>query len=171
MIVNVITFVILASLSNLQSASAQTGFDEKEKNIIKNVQKRIWWNAKKKIETLKLTESQRKEMDDILGLFITKNRKIKVNQSEEKALLANALMASNMAAIIEKRNTIANLFQQSVGRQIDMMANIVLLLTPEQKLTINQNYPNLFKNFWIRGAIDSRVKSKKRIKKPKKNKQ
>jgi len=116
--------------------------------------KAIWWNADSMITELKLTETQRTQLDALLTDYLSRLRAAR----DERKVLHDQINAAAQNAEWTKADEIAEQIAQreaSTSRtQTGFRLRGLKLLTPDQLKTITEKYPHLVENPWVRfGAI------------------
>ena len=129
---------------------------------------KIWWNQKKKIEKLALTEIQRQKMDKILITYLKDQPKHVAAEKKAFKNLSKALTSDGKEKTKVYRNKVIKATSNSISRQIDMMSNAVSVLSIEQKKSIEKQYPLLMSRLWIRSANPAAFNMGKKERKGKK---
>lgn len=125
---------------------------EKTKARRQDLISKTWWNQPKKIEELGLKQEQRSKMDAAIQAFL-KNRQNSPRE-QHKALNAfgEALAKGDQETARRHGDSVAQAISDPVRGQIDMMIEVVALLTPEQRQKLASTYPKLLTRLWIRSA-------------------
>ncbi len=148
-----IFILFMASSSAIAIKEHKHATDSKDPEIRnKALASKIWWNQKRKIEKIKITENQRKKMDKILINYLQDQPKDVAAEKKAFKDLAKALTNEGREKTKVQRNKVIKTTSDSVKRQIDMMFDVVSVLTVEQKAAIAQEYPALMSRLWIRSA-------------------
>ncbi len=155
----ILSFISFYMVLNLAPNSAYAGKDhshatESDDENVRNkaLTSKIWWNQKRKIEALSLSEEQRHQMDHKLGDYLREFTSHAKDQKEAFAALGNALQAGNSELAEQQNSKLSQLTSTSVSRQVDIMIKVVAILTDEQRAIVAQKYPSLFSRLWLKSA-------------------
>ncbi|MFK7974336.1 MAG: Spy/CpxP family protein refolding chaperone [Rickettsiaceae bacterium] len=143
--------------------------ESKDENIRnKALTSKIWWNQKVKSKKLALTDDQKHDMDHVLLKYLRHHTKDV--KAEKKAFkdLSIALSSGDKDKTKLQRDNLIKTTSDSTARQVNMMSDIVSLLTEEQRKIVATNYPALFSRLWIRSANPAAFQMGKKERKIKK---
>ncbi len=151
--------ICLFLMTSIHFGYAMAGKDhshatESEDEAVRNkaLTSKIWWNQKRKVSELKLTEDQRHDMDHALGDYLSEFTKHSVAQKEAFKALGEALKAGDSKKAEAQRTNLSTLTSTSVDQQIAVMIKVVAYLTEEQRTTVANKYPALFSRLWLKSA-------------------
>jgi len=112
--------------------------------------KRIWWNQETVIETLALEEAQRLRMDEIFHAFVERDGILLERQQKVIEAFYTTLEAGDWASAKSALEKLADDRVEQVMDQPLMKIEVLQLLTPEQLSRFQVEYPNLFRQPWLR---------------------
>lgn len=110
---------------------------------------RIWWNQPAKIEALGLSEDQRSQMDSLLMAFLEQRRSAAGRRQEALRALGQALARGDWSAARDHGDAVVAATSSPIDLQIELMIEVVGLLTPEQRQALIAEAPRLLSRLWI----------------------
>ncbi len=113
---------------------------------------RIWWNQPKKVSELQLSDTQRSKMDDLLLAYL-EHREQDLEVQREAFSKFGAVLTGDDESVVEQRSkALTDAMSSPLRRQVDLMIEVVDLLTPEQRAGLASRYPKLLSRMWIRSV-------------------
>ena len=153
---HLLALVVIATSLVITSPSADAvrphGHDKTEEERNQALASKIWWNQKRKINQLGLSEEQREQMDEHLMAYL---EGFNTHARAEKQLfrqLGDALTGGDQTLAETTRNELSQSTADTVNRQINMMIEVMSLLSEEQKTQLADQYPLLSSRLWITAA-------------------
>lgn len=114
----------------------------------------IWWNSDQMVKQLSLTDSQRSQLDSLLGEYLAQLRAGRDQRKELQDQLNTAAQAADWSKADEIAEQLAQHEAATSRTQTGFRLRGLKLLTPEQLKTVTEQYPHLVENPWVRfGAI------------------
>lgn len=111
---------------------------------------KIWWNQPKKVQELGLTDAQRQKMDAVLRAYLEDRPAAQQRQRQAFAAISDALAAGDRDAALRQGEAAARAAGDPVLQQVEMMIDVAVIMTPEQRKTFTETYPRMFSRPWIR---------------------
>lgn len=134
-----------------QTPKAQPATDEERTQRLLKV---IWWNSDQMVQQLSLTDSQRAQLDALLGEYLTQLRTGREQRKELQDELNSAAREADWTKADEVAEQLAQHEAATSKTQTGFRLRGLKLLTGEQLKTITETYPHLVENPWVRfGAI------------------
>ena len=115
-----------------------------------DLSKRIWWNQEAVIEKLGLEEAQRRRMDELFHAFVERDERLRERQKELVETFYTRLESGDWEGAERAINALAADRAEQVKDQPLMKIEVIELLTPEQLSRFQAEYPNLFRQPWLR---------------------
>ncbi len=152
---------LLTLCMSLWSIPSQAA-DDKPSNKAKQrstLADKIWWNQPKKISSLSLSESQRKQMDNLLNDYLKTHNKHVKKQQAAFSDLGDSLAKNQQKKTSKQRDKLAKTIADDVSEQIDMMSAVFALLSDEQRQLMAEQHPKLMSRLWVRTFRQAAIKS------------
>ena len=110
---------------------------------------RVWWNHAKKVEEIGLGDEQRAAMDAILTDYLDHRRPMAKQKQSALDALGRSLLSGDAGAARAHGDEVVAASSSPIRKQVDMMIEVVALLTPEQRQALAGRYPKLLSRLWI----------------------
>lgn len=120
------------------------------------VVRRAWWNQEAKVRELSLSEEQRREMDQLMTVFLDVRRKAISDQKEAFRAFGEAAV-KGPAATQAAASQLVEAMAASPRAQVQLMVDVTALLSSEQTKKIVEKYPKLLSSQWVRSASPGRL--------------
>ena len=120
--------------------------------IRKSFVEKVWWNQPKKIEEIGLNQEQRTKMDAALVAFLEERQGIAKQQQQALVAFGEALAQGNEKAARGHGDVYVERLSAPTDHQLDMMIEVVALMTPEQRKKLRSLYPRMFSRLWVHTA-------------------
>ena len=156
----VLAMAIAPGWTVAQEPPDEAAIQQRRQNLISQ----MWWNQTQKIETLGLSQEQRTRMDASLQGFLEGRPDGRREQREAFESLGKSLGDGEAEAARSHRDDLAKTFSDPIRAQVDMMIEVVSILTPEQREKLVTLHPRLFSGLWIRSGTPRSLMSRGRPK-------
>ncbi len=110
----------------------------------------LWWNKATKVEEFSLSNEQRAAMDALVRELMEKRRGDTPKQRETFSSFGETLGAGDAAATREAGERVIETVALPMRRQIELMIEVVGMLTVEQREMLATKYPNILSRPWVR---------------------
>ena len=156
------TLAVLTLCLSLTTGLASAG---KDHNRIKNDADRVraltaktWWNNPQKVEKIGLNEEQRQRMDTLFMAYLeVHNAQLKAQKQSFKDF-GHALSQNDTELSQRLRDEVTQSTAESVGKQMDMMVNVMAELSDEQRAIVTTDHPFLMSRLWVGAANPGAIK-------------
>ena len=119
---------------------------------IEQVRQMMWWNKPARAAELSLSDEQREAMDAALRVYLEARRTDAADHQEVFQSFGKALVAGNAKATREVGERVIETIATPMRRQIELMIEVIALLTPPQREILATRYPQLVNRPWIVGG-------------------
>jgi hypothetical protein len=120
--------------------------DERIAKIVENA----WWNDPELVEALHLTDTLRHKMDDLLRANLAGRREALDTGSDAKQAFYAALEAGDPQAAAGHLEAVDQAQAAIVRSQLELRLDVAKLLTPDQRKTLTEARPLLWRERWLR---------------------
>ncbi|MFC3193257.1 hypothetical protein ACFODZ_03270 [Marinicella sediminis] len=149
-----LSIVVLAVMATVpvSFSHAGTGHFHAETESTKALMSKMWWNQKRKIDELSITEDQRHKMDHDFVAYMQYHQDDHKNQKDAFDALGKVLSGVDLSKAGTQRDQVSQMAVININRQVDMMINVVGHLNEQQRAMIAEKYPKLLTRLWVRSA-------------------
>lgn len=113
---------------------------------------RMWWNHKIKSADLNLSEAQRQGMDALFRDYLKARDTAIKAQREHFQAFGDALAGGDADTIRRAGDELDSAMSEPASKQIDMMIQVVALLSPEQREALLEKNPKILSRLWVRAS-------------------
>ena len=113
---------------------------------------RMWWNQTAKTAGLGLSETQRQQMESLFLDYLKAREEAIKDQKGHFQAFGDALAAGDPEKIQRAGEELEAAMALPASKQIDMMIEVVSLLSPEQRKTLVANNPKVLSRLWVRSS-------------------
>jgi len=132
-----------------QRRAARTDGDlppaERKAQIVDNA----WWNDQDLAERLQLSENQRHQMDDTLRQNLTTRREALDASRDAQGAFYEKLEAGDPKAAAAHLDAVDNAYAAVLHSQLELRIAVAEILTPDQRKTLAETRPRLWRQSWI----------------------
>lgn len=117
---------------------------------------RVWWNQPKAIETLGLTNAQRRTMDQALLAHLATRRKAALSYVENRRQLSDFLVAGDWKGAERSAAEAGDLAATMARSEGELAVAVARTLEPEQRKKLDEKFPQLLRRPLVLGGIGMR---------------
>ncbi|MDG1389602.1 MAG: hypothetical protein P8P79_14280 [Halioglobus sp.] len=137
----------------LQISSAFAAERQSQEELLAKSVARAWWNKEVTIDLLKLTATQREEMDESLRIYLKINQGALQAQKESFLELDAALFEADNDGARKTGEQMAKAVAEGLTRQVELMITVLDVLKDEQRTTMASESPELLQRFWAGTSV------------------
>jgi|UPI0002D5200F hypothetical protein len=137
----------------LQMPSAFAAEKRSQEEIMSKSVARAWWNKEVTIDLLKLTSTQRDDMDESLRTYFNINQSALQAQKESFIELDAALFKADNDRAQKTGEQMATAVAEALTRQVELMITVLNVLEEKQRTTLASESPELLQRFWVRTSV------------------
>lgn len=125
--------------------------DQQEQRRRQRVERRIsraWWNRDNIVATLALSTSQRDRMSQIMRTHMASRAKMQKQNRSARQPFQDALAGGKLDVARAEAEKLAASMSLANLRQLEMMVDIIALLSDRQREILHRGFPHLLQRSW-----------------------